>query len=94
VIMLMTPGGKPACCTRTAILADYKLSVVIEQHEDRQCCVSRDEERHIVAHTVSGAFSELLSTTVFPTIRAGANLLARKSSGTFHGIMAATTPYG
>ena len=41
-----------------------------------------------------GAFSLDLSTTVLPAIRAGAVLLAKKSRGTFQGMMAATTPKG
>jgi len=44
--------------------------------------------------TVSGAFSLLFNTTALPAANAGATLLAKKSSGTFHGIIAATTPNG
>ena len=44
--------------------------------------------------TVNGAFSLLLSTTVFPAASAGATLFAKNTSGTFQGMIAATTPYG
>jgi hypothetical protein len=44
--------------------------------------------------TVRGAFSLLFSTTVFPTVKAGATLLANIMSGMFQGMIAPTTPYG
>lgn len=44
--------------------------------------------------TVRGAFSLLFRTTVFPAASAGATFCAKKSSGKFHGMIAATTPYG
>jgi hypothetical protein len=45
-------------------------------------------------HTVSGAFSLLFSTTVFPAATAGATFLLKKTSGAFQGITIATTPKG
>lgn len=44
--------------------------------------------------TVRGAFSLLLMTTVLPAAIAGATLLMKKYTGTFHGMIAATTPNG
>ena len=44
--------------------------------------------------TVSGAFSLLLRTIVFPAIIAGAIFEAKKMSGPFQGMMAAATPKG
>ena len=44
--------------------------------------------------TVSGASSADLTTTVLPATSAGATLSAINSRGTFHGMMAPTTPSG
>jgi hypothetical protein len=43
-----------------------------------------------VKPTVRGAFSLLLTTTVFPAAKAGAAFFAKKRAGTFHGMIAAT----
>lgn len=48
----------------------------------------------VFVRTVKGAFSLLLRTTVLPAARAGAALPAKAIKGTFHGMMAATTPKG
>lgn len=42
----------------------------------------------------NGAFSLVFKMIVFPAARAGASFLLRNTSGAFHGMIAATTPYG
>jgi hypothetical protein len=46
------------------------------------------------ARTVSGAFSLLLRTIVFPAMMAGAIFEAKKIRGAFQGMIAAATPKG
>ena len=43
---------------------------------------------------LSGVISEGLITQVLPAASAGASFHAKSSSGKFHGVMQATTPYG
>ena len=48
----------------------------------------------VARSTVSGASSADFTTTLLPATRAGAILSAIRSSGTFHGMIAPTTPTG
>lgn len=47
-----------------------------------------------IANTDSGVSAAGLSTTVQPASRAGPSLLAARKNGTFHAVIAPTTPIG
>ena len=82
---LSTPGWLTRC-SPTSRPAGTTLSTPLGRPASAKISAST-----LASSGVSGAG---LNTTVLPDSRAGASLAQARKSGTFHGVMAATTPIG